>query len=184
MASHQMVGYRDLIGALGGSPRGGSSRYDDEIGDDLGDDLGLDDDLAGLDDQQLGAAVRRARGRNTGRGERIPANRIYDLGLGAQTVPAGGTIVLTGAPAIRFRVDRLYLVPTAPGLIVLDIKVGIVSQTVGGAGSPVESFGPQAVGSRMSGQTLDPAVPCTVLISNPTAAPIGISGNVIGKADQ
>ena len=139
-----------------------------------------------MSDEQLGAFMRRrrGRGRNRGRGRRIPANRVYDLGLGSITIGPGATGQLTGSPAILFRVDRLFLVPTAPGAIVLDVKVGIVSQTVGGAGSPVESFGPTAIGSRMSGQTLSPAVPCTVLLFNPTLGAITISGNVIGKADQ
>ena len=180
MGSAKLVGYRDLLGALGGARIG----YDEEIGDDYGDDLG--DDLGGMTDQEVGARIRRARGRmrSRGRGVRIPANRIYDLGLGSITIAAGLTGILTGAPAIRFRVDRLFLVPTLPGLIMLDLKVGIVSQTVGGAGSPVESFGPTAIGARMSGQTLDPAVPVTALILNPTAGSITISGNIIGKADQ
>ena len=194
-ASAQLVGYRDLIGAIGG-------RWDEEIGGDydqlgdvLGDVLGDDemagdfdnigDELAGLDAHQLGA-VRRILGRKrrTARGERVMANRMYDLGLGSVTIAPGAVGQLTGAPAIRFRVDRLFLVPTAPGLLLLDVKAGIVSQSVGGAGSPVESFSPFAIGSRMSGQTLDPAVPVILTISNPTLAAITISGNVIGKADQ
>jgi hypothetical protein len=191
-ASAQLVGYRDLIGAIGG-------RWDEEIGgdfDSLGDELSgeeemmagdeLGDVLGSLDSDQLGA-VRRliARSkRNTARGPRLMANRIYDLGLGSVTIAAGAVGQLTGAPAIRFRVDRLFLVPTAPGLLLLDVKAGIVSQSVGGAGSPVESFSPQAIGARMSGQTLDPAVPVILTISNPTGAPITISGNIIGKADQ
>jgi hypothetical protein len=191
-ASAQLVGYRDLIGAIGG-------RWDEEIGgdfDSLGDELSGDEEmmagdelgdvLGSLDADQLGA-VRRliARGkRNTARGPRLMANRIYDLGLGSVTIAAGAVGQLTGAPAIRFRVDRLFLVPTAPGLLLLDVKAGIVSQSVGGAGSPVESFSPQAIGARMSGQTLDPAVPVILTISNPTLAAITISGNIIGKADQ
>jgi len=181
MGSSGMVGYRELLGALNPDFLG----YDDQIGgSDLGDDLG--DDLGGMSDQELGAMMRRRVGGRAGVDgrPRIEANRIYDLGLGSITIAAGLTGILTGAPAIRFRVDRLFLVPTAPGLILLDVKVGIVSQTVGGAGSPVESFGPTAIGSRMSGQTLDPAVPVTCLILNPTGAPITIAGNVIGKADQ
>jgi hypothetical protein len=194
-ASAQLVGYRDLIGAIGG-------RWDEEIGGDFdslgdvlgddemaGDELGdvLGDELSGLDSDQLGAVrriLRRSRRRNTARGDRTMANRIYDLGLGSVTIAAGAVGQLTGAPAIRFRVDRLFLVPTAPGLLLLDVKAGIVSQSVGGAGSPVESFSPQAIGARMSGQTLDPAVPVILTISNPTLAAITISGNIIGKADQ
>lgn len=194
-ASAQLVGYRDLIGAIGG-------RWDEEIGGDFdslgdvlgddemaGDELGdvLGDELQGLDSDQLGAVrrlIRRSRKRSTARGDRTMANRIYDLGLGSVTIAAGAVGQLTGAPAIRFRVDRLFLVPTAPGLLLLDVKAGIVSQSVGGAGSPVESFSPQAIGARMSGQTLDPAVPVILTISNPTIAAITISGNIIGKADQ
>lgn len=174
-ASAALVGYRDLIGAIGG-------QWDEEIGvDDLGyDDMELGDELSGLDDEQLGRAVRR----RTLRGDRVMANRIYDLGLGSITIAAGAVGQLASAPAIRFRVDRLFLVPTAPGLLLLDVKAGIVSQSVGGAGSPVESFSPQAIGARMSGQTLDPAVPVILTISNPTLAAITISGNIIGKAVQ
>lgn len=193
--SAQLVGYRDLIGAIGG-------RWDEEIGgdyDELGDVLGdelsgdelgdvLGDELSGLDTDQLGAVrrmiARSRKNRATARGTRTMANRIYDLGLGSVTIAAGAVGQLTGAPAIRFRVDRLFLVPTAPGLLLLDVKAGIVSQSVGGAGSPVESFSPTAIGARMSGQTLDPAVPVILTISNPTGAPITISGNIIGKADQ
>jgi hypothetical protein len=175
--SAAMVGYRDLIGAIGG-------QWDEEIGsddlgyDDMGDELG--DELSGLSDDQLGRAIRK----RTARGVRTMANRIYDLGLGSVTIAAGAVGQLSSAPAIRFRVDRLFLVPTAPGLLLLDVKAGIVSQSVGGAGSPVESFSPQAIGARMSGQTLDPAVPVILTISNPTLAAITISGNIIGKADQ
>lgn len=196
-ASAQLVGYRDLIGAIGG-------RWDEEIGGDydqlgdvLGDVLGDDemagdfdnigDELSGLNSMQLGAVrrvLRNSRKRATARGERVMANRMYDLGLGSVTIAPGAVGQLTGAPAIRFRVDRLFLVPTAPGLLLLDVKAGIVSQSVGGAGSPVESFSPFAIGSRMSGQTLDPAVPVILTISNPTLVAISISGNVIGKADQ
>lgn len=191
--SAQLVGYRDLIGAIGG-------RWDEEIGGDFdqlgdvlsGDELsGLDTDqlgdvLSGLDTDQLGAVRRMLRNnqRHTLRGPRVMANRIYDLGLGSTTIAAGAVGQLTGAPAIRFRVDRLFLVPTAPGLLLLDVKAGIVSQSVGGAGSPVESFSPTAIGARMSGQTLDPAVPVVLTISNPTLAAITISGNIVGKADQ
>jgi hypothetical protein len=182
--SAAMVGYKDLIGALGGDTSGG---YDDEIG---AYDLGLDDlsgdELSGINDNDLGAMVRRMRGGRAGADgrARIEANRIYDLGLGSVTIAPGAVGQLTGAPAIRFRVDRLFLVPTAPGLLLLDLKAGIVSQSIGGAGSPVESFSPTAIGSRMSGQTLDPAVPVILTISNPTLAAISIAGNIIGKADQ
>jgi len=179
--SAKMVGYRDLIGAIAGN-------WDEEIGsddlgyDELGDELEGDysDELSGLSDDQLGRGSRR-RGK---RGTRIMANRIYDLGLGSITIAPGAVGQLTAAPAIRFRIDRLFLVATDPGLLLLDIKAGIVSQSVGGAGSPVESFSPTAIGARMSGQTLDPAVPVILTISNPTLAAITIAGNVIGKADQ
>ena len=192
--SAEMVGYNELIGAIGGrwdEQIGGDFDMigDDELGDDeLGDDE-LGDELSGLDADQLGSVrrmIRRriSRKRRTKRGTRVMANRIYDLGLGSVTIAPGAVGQLTGAPAIRFRVDRLFLVPTAPGLLLLDVKAGIVSQSVGGAGSPVESFSPTAIGARISGQTLDPAVPVILTISNPTLAAITISGNIIGKADQ
>ena len=203
MASGKLVGYSGLIGALmpyvnriGGYDEQIGNDADflgDDMGDDLGDDMGddLGDDLGArrrrhfkrLAVQQRRIAAMNARPSASG-GIRVEANRRYDLGLGSVSVPAGGVAILVAAPAIRFRVDRIMLVPTAPGLLVIDIKSGIVSQTVGGSGSPVESFEPRAIGAQMSGQTLDPAIPVQVTFSNPTGAAISVAGNIFGLADQ
>ena len=183
MGSAGMVGYKGLIAGL--SPDYVAGDYDEQIGGDF--DM-MGDDLAGdeLGNDELGARRAMARhGKPSARGGmRDAANRRYDLGLGSVSVPAGGTAVLTGAPAIRFRVDRLMLVASAVGVLVRDIKSGIVSQTVGGAGSPVESFDPRAIGAQMSGQTLDPAIPVVVTLENTTGAAITVSGNIFGLADQ
>jgi hypothetical protein len=138
----------------------------------------IDPDLVGYDAQigrispdQIGAA-------------KVQANRRYAVGLGAVVVPAGGSAILRGAPTLKFRADRLMLVPTAPGALVTQVMAGNVSQTMGSNGSPVEAFGPVAFGAAMTGQTIDPAVEIFVTLTNPTIADITVSGTVLGLADQ
>lgn len=140
--------------------------------------VGIDNDYIGDDTDEIGAR-RRGRVQKT-----VKADRRYSLGLGSVSVPAGGTAILRGAPSLKFRVDRLMLVPDAPGALVLNIQAGNVSQTLGGQGGPVEAFGPASFGAGMTGQTLDPAIEVVVTLQNPTGGPIQVSGSVFGLADQ
>jgi hypothetical protein len=155
MGSAQLVGYGELMG---------------EIDPDL---VGYDAQI-GISNDQIGAA----------RPGKVQANRRYAVGLGAVVVPAGGSAILRGAPTLKFRADRLMLVPTGPGALVTQVMAGNVSQTMGSNGSPVEAFGPVAFGAAMTGQTIDPAVEIFVTLTNPTLADITVSGTVLGLADQ
>ena len=158
----ELVGYGDLIGALDG-----------------GDYLGHDEEIGG--DELMGDELS---GRNRNGPNKVKADRRYPMGIGQVVVPAAGTAQLTGAPTIPFRVDRLMLVPSAPGCLVTTIVAGNVLQSLGGAGIPVEAFANDSIGASMAGQTLSPAVPVVVTLVNPTGAPITVSGAVFGLADQ
>ena len=153
----QLIGYGELIGALDNDYMG----YDEEVGV--------------LSEHDIGAR---------GAQRTVKADRRYTLGLGSVSVPAGGTAQLSGAPTLKFRVDRLMLVSTAPGVVVTSIVAGNVLQSLGGGGSPVESFAPNAFGASMAGQSIDPAIPVVVTLVNPTGAAIQVAGNVFGLADQ
>jgi hypothetical protein len=167
MARAELVGYDELIGGLDPDLMG----YDEQIGDDD-------------DDDEVGDIIGRKKQKRVRKTAVVKADRRYAMGLGAVLVAAGATATLRGAPSLRFRVDRLMLVPTAPGLLVTSVIAGNVSQTLGGNGSPVEAFGPDAFGASFQGQTLSPAVEVVVTIQNPTGGDIGVSGTVLGLSDQ
>ncbi len=122
---------------------------------------------------------------------------MFPLGLGIATFTAtsGTQLTLTARPQRAFRGERLVLTSVRDGastdgllVTIADIKIGDVSQKVGGGVLPANVFSNDAFGVRLM---LDAAVPGVdiTLILNISGAPTGadfliISGAIIGRATE
>jgi hypothetical protein len=148
----------------------------DIVGDDL---IGAEDDIIG-DDDLVGAAPRRARLVRKPYTER----RKEILPLGSTTIAAGATEIVTVRPQRPFRVERLTLTASAPGALLVDFRVGATPQFVSAGAVPVEVFGPTATDNVLHGDTASVGMDITIVIVNPTAAPIDVAGAIVGTAAQ
>lgn len=108
--------------------------------------------------------------------------RRYPLGLGATSIGAGATAIISANPQLPFRVSRL--VTPSSGLLIDNVAVGTVSQFVSAGAVPVEVFAPNAVGVALRGDTAVPGVQVQITISNPTGGPLVFSGAIIGTVAQ
>ena len=141
--------------------------------------------------QFLGAAPRRARGAKVVR--MAPAGKMlqpvrntelrrYPLGLGATSIAAGATAIISANPQLPFRVDRL--VTPSTGLLIENLAVGTVSQFVAAGAVPTEVFAPDAFDVQLKGDTAVPGVSVQITVSNPTAGALTFSGAIIGTVAQ
>jgi len=155
------------------------SGYGEEIvGDDYDD---LDVILAG------GEVGANPRGRRRGRGPRLRRVvnrqlRRYPLGLGATSIGAGATAIISANPQLPFQVNRL--VTPSLGLLIDNLQVGTVAQFVAAGAVPTEVFAPDAVAVQLKGDTAVPGVSVQITVSNPTAGAIIFSGAIIGDVAQ
>jgi len=108
--------------------------------------------------------------------------RRYPLGLGATSIGAGATAIISANPQLPFRVDRL--VTPSTGLLIDNLAVGTVSQFVAAGSVPVEVFSPDAVDVNLKGDTAVPGVSVQITVSNPTAGALTFSGAIIGTVAQ
>jgi hypothetical protein len=106
------------------------------------------------------------------------------LPLGSTTLAPGATIPVVVSPQRPFRVERLTLTATAPGALIVDFRVGAMPQFVQAGSVPVEVFGPQATDNVLHGDTATVGMQVTVVLNNPTAAPIDVAGAIVGTAAQ
>jgi len=192
-----MANLYDLVGDELDDELGGYGA--DIVGDDWDDNLGdeYDADL----DQFLGAApARRPRrpmkGANLAkvvaaiRAAKAPGIqrvqnrqlRRYPLGLGATSIGAGATAIISANPQLPFRVNRL--ITPSLGLLIDNLQVGTVSQFVAAGSVPTEVFAPNAFDVELKGDTAVPGVLVQITISNPTAGALVFSGAIIGTVAQ
>ena len=160
--------------------------YDDDDLAELEGEVG-DYELSGYGEEIVGA--RRGRGRRMappGRRARIRrvANtslRRYPLGLGITSVPAAGTVIIRANPQLPFKLERVST-PTL-AMTIDNVQVGTVSQFVAAGGVPTETFGPNAVGIQLKGDTAVPGVDVAVTVTNPGVL-ANFTGAIIGLVAQ
>lgn len=173
-----MAGY-DVLGAY------------DVLGDDMeGDDNVLGYDVLGAQASRGGLArARWARQLRSGApGAPAVSEMMLPLGLGSVTFTntSATTQILTAAPQLAFRGERLILVvsrstgATAEAVVIGDIKVGQRSQLVSAAGLPAEAFGPTAFGVRLAIDPCAPGIITSVSISVSAAPAAGETITVVG----
>lgn len=122
---------------------------------------------------------------------------MFPLGLGIATFNAtsGTQLTLTARPQRAFRGERLVLTSVRDGastdgllVTIADIKIGDVSQKVGGGVLPANVFSNDAFGVRLMLDAAVPGVDITLTL-NISGAPTGtdfliISGAIIGRATE
>jgi len=175
---------------------------DDLVEDDL-DEEDLEDTISGLVEvgrltevgaKQMRKAVKRMKGgslpkppfarsaRDTER--RAPAGFVED-GSGANffTIPAGiGSVTTMRSKVSRVsHINRLLIIPSAPGAVIASIKVGDEEQTLQ-SGAPVELYGPSALTDVLPDNfsPLSSALDLVVVLQNTTLA--AITGTIGFKA--
>jgi hypothetical protein len=146
--------------------------YDDGIS---GDDLAGVDDLAG--DDLVGARKRRGGGGGYGEPD---AERI--LPLDALSIAAGASEAITVAPQEPFRIKRLTTTESAPGLLIDDFRVGVDPVFVQAGSVPNAAFAPTAVGMKLRTKVAKVGNTITLVVRNPTAAPIDFAGLIVGDS--
>ena len=122
---------------------------------------------------------------------------MFPLGLGAVTfINAGPTqLTLTARPQRAFRGERLVISQQkalAAGQFrqvqIIDIKVGDVSQKVGGGALPVEVFASDSFGVRLMLDAAVPGVDITLTLQIDSAPGAGdfvlVTGALIGRATE
>ncbi len=122
---------------------------------------------------------------------------MFPLGLGqiVFTNASPTTLVLTARPQRAFRGERLVISQQkalAAGQFrqvqITDIKVGDVSQKVGGGSLPVEVFASDAFGVRLMLDAAVPGVDITLTLQIDSAPGVGdfvsLSGALIGRATE
>lgn len=151
-----------------------------EVGADEDDD-DLDDILSGMDDE---VGRRRRRRRPKGRLVPIKPSRLSNLplGLGSTTLTANQSTTVTLTPQLPFKPYRL--VTTSTGVRIDDIKVGNASQFVASGSIPAEVFAPDAVGTRLKGDTAVPGVDIILSITDTSGAGNTFEGVLIGDVAQ
>ena len=142
----------------------------------------IEDILSGLDEPELGA--RRARRRSKARLVPIVPNRLSNLplGLGVTALTANQSTTVTLTPQLPFKPYRLLTNST--GVRIDDIRVGNASQFVAAGSIPSEIFAPNAVGTRLKGDTAVPGVDIIISITDTSGAANSFSGALIGDVAQ
>jgi hypothetical protein len=184
----------------------GMSMYDDVSGDDVS---GLDDTISGLVSvgalTEVGAAAIRKKARHGGGGgghamARLPSPPFAQSGRDTERrAPLGFTEDGTGAaffslPAVLgstttmrakvsrvAHVNRLLIVPSAPGVVIDSIKVGDEEQTLA-SGVSVELYGATALTDTVPDNfsPIGPGLDFIVTLKNTTAG--AITGTIGTKA--
>lgn len=149
--------------------------FSDEIDGDYDEDM--DDLLGGYGEEIVGGRGKRLR---RVRNQQL---RRYPLGLGATSIAAAATAIITANPQLPFRVNRL-VIAGGVGLLIDNLQVGTVSQFVAAGSMPVEVFAPDAVAVQLKGDTAVPGVNVQITVSNPTGGPIVFAGAIIGLVAQ
>jgi hypothetical protein len=108
--------------------------------------------------------------------------RLYPIGLGVTSVPAGGQVIITLTPQLPFKPIRLST--PAVGLYIQDIQVGTSSQFAGPGAIPTACFAPAAADSCLKGDTAVPGVVIQLTVTNPTIAAINMDGMLLGDVAQ
>lgn len=132
--------------------------------------------------QRRAAKVQLAREKRALQRVENKSGRRYPLGLGATTIGAGATAIISANPQLPFRVDRL--VTPSTGLLIENLQVGTVSQFVAAGAVPVEVFAPNAFDVELRGDTAVPGVSVQITVSNPTAGALVFSGAILGPVAQ
>jgi len=134
--------------------------------------------------RQLATAIASAKGGSGKQLQRVSNKQLrrYPLGLGATSLGAGATAIISANPQLPFRVNRL--VSPSTGILIDNIAVGTVSQFVAAGSVPVEVFAPNAVGVGLKGDTAVPGVSVQITVSNPTGGALVFSGAIIGEVAQ
>lgn len=109
-------------------------------------------------------------------------SRLYPIGLGVTSVPAGGQVILVLTPQLPFKPVRLST--PAVGLYIQDIQVGTASQFAGPGAIPTACFAPAAADSCLKGDTAVPGVVIQITVTNPTIAAINMDGMLLGDVAQ
>jgi hypothetical protein len=122
---------------------------------------------------------------------------MFPLGLGGVTFVNGGptTLQLIARPQRAFRGERLVISQQKAlsagqfrQVAIVDIKVGDVSQKVGGGSLPVEVFASDAFGVRLMLDAAVPGVDITLTLDIGVAPNVGdfisIAGALIGRATE
>lgn len=126
-----------------------------------------------------------------------PDEAMFPLGLGVATFNAGSglNLTLTARPQRAFRGERLVLTSVRDGastdgllVTITDIKIGDVSQKVGGGALPANVFSNDAFGVRLMLDAAVPGVDITLSLTI-SGAPTGtdfltIAGAIIGRATE
>jgi hypothetical protein len=174
---HDLIGFDDTdldeMSGYGEEIVGDDDDYEDE----------LDMILAG--DDEVGARRRRLPRRARRKFLRRVSNRQlrrYPLGLGATSIGAGATAIISANPQLPFQVNRL--VTPSTGLLIDNLQVGTVAQFVAAGAVPVEVFAPDAVAVQLKGDTAVPGVSVQITVSNPTGGALTFSGAIIGSVAQ
>jgi len=142
----------------------------------------VDDLLKGTDAEIEGYGAEIIGNVQRGQLRMTKPNRLQKLalGIGVTAVAATSSAVVTVTPQVPFKLER-FLSPTT-GLSVNDIKVGTNSQFVGAGSIPIEAFANNSVGVGLKGDTAVPGVDIALYVSNPSGAPISLSGAYFGAA--
>lgn len=150
---------------------------DTDIVGDAVDELlaGYGEEIIGDGDDEIGAP-RRAKVRQTkpSRLQRLA------LGIGATSLAATSSAVVTVTPQVPFKLERF--ISQSTGLSINDIKVGTNSQFVGSGSIPVEIFARDAIGVGLKGDTAVPGVDIALYVANATAGVLVLTGAYLGLA--
>jgi hypothetical protein len=160
---------------------------DDDIAAILSGELGYEELGRALKKKKKTAAMRAMMMAMAGKGRGLqPVRnrelRRYPLGLGATSLGAGTTAIISANPQLPFRVARL--VTPSTGLLIENIQVGTQSQFVAAGAVPTEVFAPDAQDVELRGDTAVPGVSVQITVSNPTGGALVFSGAIIGLVAQ
>jgi hypothetical protein len=104
--------------------------------------------------------------------------------LPQMALAANASQTFTWQPQRPFRLERLFLQSSGNNVdfVVTNLNVGADPQFVNDGQIPGTMFLPTAVGCHLRGNTANPGVTLTITLTNLTAAPITISGGIIGTS--
>lgn len=137
-------------------------------------------DINKLVDESLGDDTETAgtRGRAK-RSEELPPQRLM-CGLPQVSIAPGATEVIPVGIKDWFRPDTLVLATQCFGLLLNDVLVSRVSQNNGRGPAVGAAFARNAVRSYFRGDVANPSVGIDLKLTNPTGAPITLSGAIFG----
>lgn len=141
----------------------------------------VDQLLAGYGEEIVGDAdeisgPRKAKVRQT----RPTTLQRLALGIGATTVAATSSAVVSVTPQVPFKLERF--ISQSTGLSINDIKVGTASQFVGSGSIPVEIFARDAIGVGLKGDTAVPGVDIALYVANASGGGLSLTGAYLGLA--